>query len=119
MLDAWPGAAAGYPDILRGVKKVLVSLDEQLLERIDAAAQASGLSRSAWLAARSQEALGGPPPTKAEINRQVLAEIREILAEAPPIYGPHMPAWMEIRRMRDERAERVDRSAGPRSGSPA
>ena len=57
----------GYPDIPRDVK-VLISLDERLLGRIDREAARRGLSRSAFLAdlvSRELGAAGGPGATAA------------------------------------------------------
>lgn len=47
----------GYLDILKSMK-VLVSLDDRLLRRIDRAAKDRGLSRSAYLAELAQRDLG-------------------------------------------------------------
>jgi metal-responsive CopG/Arc/MetJ family transcriptional regulator len=54
------GGISGYPS---GMAKILVSIDDKLLRRIDRAAQASGLTRSAYLsriAARDVGAERGP-----------------------------------------------------------
>ncbi len=48
----------GYPDILVAVGKVLVSIDDKLLGRIDRAARAAGLTRSAYLARLAARELG-------------------------------------------------------------
>src|SRR5687768_14886878 len=64
----------GYLDILRSVK-VLVSLDDRLLRRIDRAAKERGLSRSAYLAELAERDLGlarGPgagKPARAALRR--------------------------------------------------
>lgn len=49
---------SGYPDILLVMSKVLVSIDDNLLARIDRAARSAGLSRSAYLAGLAQRDLG-------------------------------------------------------------
>ena len=54
------GGISGYPCAMA---KILVSIDDRLLGRIDRAAKASGLTRSAYLsriAAREVEAERGP-----------------------------------------------------------
>ena len=94
-------------------KKVLLSLDDELVERIDAAAAKAGQSRSAWLAEQAMTALGGPVPTRHERSAAAIREIQEILAAAPPIFGPHLPAAMEVRRMRDERTAKLMRLTDP------
>jgi hypothetical protein len=56
----------GYPDILLEVK-VLVSIDDRLLRRIDRAARQKGMTRSAYLAdlaARDIGLIRGPGATK-------------------------------------------------------
>lgn len=65
----------GYPDILNSVK-VLVSLDDRLLRRIDRAAKERGLSRSAYLAELAERDLGvarGPGA-----SRQAQAALRRL-----------------------------------------
>lgn len=94
-------------------KKVLLSLDEELLQRIDIAAAEAGKSRSGWLADQAVVALGGPMPSRHERSAAAIKEIREILAAAPPILGPHLPAAMEVRRMRDERTAKLMRLTDP------
>ena len=65
--------------------KVLVSLEDALLRRIDRVARARGLSRSAYLAELADRdvtrALG---PGKSAAARQALARVDELLASAPP-----------------------------------
>lgn len=47
-----------YPDILTIVAKILVSIDDRLLARVDKEAKARGLSRSAYLALLATQDLG-------------------------------------------------------------
>ncbi len=80
---AWTVRVAGseisrYP---AGMAKVLVSLDDQLLLRIDKAARSQGLSRSAYLsrlAAREVEAPHGPG--RAAATHHALKKIDELFA---------------------------------------
>lgn len=94
-------------------KKVLLSIDDELLERIDRAAAEAGTSRSAWLAEQARNGLGGRVPTRAERSAAAIEEIRRIMESAPRIYGPHLPAAMEVRRMRDERTAKLLRLTEP------
>ena len=48
----------GYPDILPAMRKILVSIDDRLLSRIDRSAKAAGLSRSAYLGRLAAHDLG-------------------------------------------------------------
>jgi predicted transcriptional regulator len=69
------------PDILRGVAKVLVSLNDALLRRVDRIAKSRGLSRSAYiaeLAERDASRLAGPGATPAA--RRSLARLDELFA---------------------------------------
>ncbi len=64
--------------------KVLVSLDDALLRRIDRIAKARGLSRSAYLAelaARDAARSEGPGATRAA--RRALARLDELFAASP------------------------------------
>ena len=74
----------GYPDILLLMSKVLVSLDEKLLARIDRAARSAGLSRSAYLARLAQRDLGESRGPGA--RRQARRAIRrlQVLFDAHP-----------------------------------
>src|SRR6266571_2314723 len=70
----------GYPDIPRDVK-VLISLDERLLGRIDPEAARRGLSRSALLAemaSRELGAAGGPGAT--EVSRAAIRRLDRLFA---------------------------------------
>lgn len=65
----------GYPDILRLMAKILVSVDERLLARIDRAARRSGLTRSAYLARLAARELGAErgPGTDTRARRGMAA----------------------------------------------
>ena len=91
--------------------KVLVSIDDALLREIDAAAKAAGKTRSAWLAEQAEVGIGGPRPTKAQRVDAALALIRDAYAAAPRTDAPIAPAALEIKRMHDERLDRLSRSA--------
>jgi hypothetical protein len=62
--------------------KVLVSLDNRLLERLDREAAARGLSRSALLAELAAKGLGEPmgPGARPEV-REALDRIRELFRD--------------------------------------
>jgi hypothetical protein len=69
----------GYPDILSAMAKILVSVDDKLLARIDKAARSLGLTRSAYLsrlAAREVEASHGPG--RAASARRAIRKIDEL-----------------------------------------
>ena len=79
--------------------KVLVSLDDALLRRIDRAAQARGLSRSAYLARlaeRDLARLSGPGVSPSV--RRALARLDELFAG-----GPAEDSTAAIRAERDAR----------------
>jgi metal-responsive CopG/Arc/MetJ family transcriptional regulator len=66
------------------VAKILVSMDERLLARIDRAARQAGLSRSAYLsrlAARELEAAGGPGTDRRA--RRGLAALDRVFSDHP------------------------------------
>jgi hypothetical protein len=64
--------------------KVLVSFDEMLLRRIDRAAKAGGLSRSAYLAQLAEsDAAQGVGPGKAPAARAALRELDQLFSAAP------------------------------------
>lgn len=50
-------------DILHGMAKVLISMPDDLLERIDREAQARGSNRSRFLQEAARRQLGWPSPT--------------------------------------------------------
>jgi hypothetical protein len=65
--------------------KVLVSLDDSLLRRIDRAASASGKSRSAYLAQLAEsEAARGSGPGKTPAARSALRKLDRLFTDAPP-----------------------------------
>ena len=65
--------------------KVLVSLDDRLLERLDKAASERRVSRSALIAELTAKGLGGPigPGAHPEV-RKAIREIQELFRDAPP-----------------------------------
>jgi len=80
--------------------KILVSLDETLLRRVDQVARARGLSRSAYLsglAAQDLELAHGPG--RHPVARAALEELDELFREAPP-----GEATTEVRQEREARA---------------
>ena len=95
---------AGYTDI--PMAKVLLSLDEQLLRRIDRAATERGLSRSAFIAGLAERELGtakGAGATPAA--RAALRRLDRLFARSP--HTEESTAAV--------RAERDARSAGKRT----
>jgi metal-responsive CopG/Arc/MetJ family transcriptional regulator len=61
--------------------KILISVDEKLLARIDRAARALGLSRSAYLARlAAREALAPNGPGRAPAARRAIRRIEELFA---------------------------------------
>ena len=83
--------------------KVLVSLDDRLVERLDHEARARGISRSAMIAELAIRGLGeslGPgarPESRAAVER-----IRSLFGRVEP----EMDSTRLLREMRDEQAER-------------
>jgi metal-responsive CopG/Arc/MetJ family transcriptional regulator len=64
--------------------KVLVSLDDALLRRIDRAARARGFSRSAYIAELASRDLSRElGPGKAASTRRALAQVDRLLAATP------------------------------------
>ena len=96
------------------MKKVLVSLDEELLREIDAAAKKAGVSRSAWLAAQAARGLNGRIRSEAERAEAARAEMHRIYLAAPRTDAPIIPTALELKRMHEERLDKLDR-AGRRS----
>jgi hypothetical protein len=87
-------------DILKAVAKILVSVDEKLLARLDRAARRLGLSRSAYLTRLVARDLGEESgPGRDPAVRKALAAIDRLFAENPT---PGDPAET-IRKMRDSR----------------
>ncbi|MGP6157924.1 MAG: hypothetical protein ACLPYS_10560 [Vulcanimicrobiaceae bacterium] len=78
--------------------KVLVSIDDGLLRRIDRAAKAKGLSRSAYLAQLAQQDLIAVSQRAATSRRSALARLDRLFEKAPP-----GDATAEIRAERDAR----------------
>lgn len=63
-------------------RRVLISIDEQLLARIDAAAERVGLSRSAFFAeSASRDLEGGAGPGAAPAARAALATLDTLLGK--------------------------------------
>jgi len=82
------------------VAKVLVSMDEELLARVDRAARALGLTRSAYLSRVAARYLGvarGPGRTPAA--RRAAAELERLFASNPVTGG----ATEAVRAERDAR----------------
>ncbi len=93
-----PFEISGYP--AKVMTKILVSMDDKLLGRVDRAARRLGLSRSAYLARLVERDLGteaGPGSDPAV--RRALANIDRLFAENPT---PGDPTEI-IRKMRDSR----------------
>lgn len=66
------------------MSKVLVSLEDSLLRRIDRAAQSSGLTRSAYLAQLAEADLArASGPGKTPAARIALAELDRLFAASP------------------------------------
>ena len=63
--------------------KVLVSLDDKLLRRVDRAARARGLSRSGYLAQLANEDIARAAAGKQPAVRRALARLDELLADSP------------------------------------
>lgn len=82
--------------------KVLVSIEESLLQRIDGAAKRLGLSRSAYLAQAAQKELDGEkgPGARPEA-REAIDAIRELVEKHGA--GPPEDSTDVIRQMRDSR----------------
>ena len=86
---------------LSPVAKILLSLDERLVRRIDAAARRLGLTRSAYLARVAQKELGEARGPGADPKvRKAIGEIRRMFSEdrASPTDWTRV-----IREMRDSR----------------
>lgn len=94
--------ALDISDILKGVTKILVSVDEKLLARLDRAAKRAGLSRSAYLARLVERDLDSElgPGADPEV-RQALADMQRMFRENPP--PPDFDWTKAIRKMRDSR----------------
>lgn len=87
-------------------RKILVSLDEELIEHLDAVAEEHGMSRSAY----TQELLTVfLPGYRAEERRRAFEDLERFVATLPPT--PKGPSAGDIvRKMRDEKTQRdIDR----------
>lgn len=74
----------GYPDILKCMSKILVSMDDKLLARVDRAARRLGLSRSAYLARLAARDTGAEHgPGRDPKVREALAALDRLFAENP------------------------------------
>ena len=79
--------------------KVLISLDDKLLRRVDRAARARGLSRSGYLAHLASEDLARTRgPGREPAARRALARLDELFASSPS--GDYTAA---VRAQRDAR----------------
>lgn len=66
------------------VRKILVSLDDQLLARIDRAARSAGLTRSAYLARLAARDLGQDRgPGASQQARRALARLQKLFDAQP------------------------------------
>ena len=82
--------------------KILVSMDEKLLGRVDRSARRLGLSRSAYLARLVERDLGTEAgPGRDPAVRRALGEIDRLVSESPPPTG--FDPTDSIRKMRDSR----------------
>ncbi len=89
-------------------KKVLLSLDDAQLARIDAAASAAGKTRSAWIGDLVDDALEPELDARLRRSREAIAAIRQIFLDADPGQEP-FDAVEEIRRGRAEHDAKLDR----------
>jgi metal-responsive CopG/Arc/MetJ family transcriptional regulator len=78
--------------------KVLISLDAALLKRIDRAAKAAGLSRSAYIAQLAQKDAETSGPGVSSSVRNALTRIDRLFKRVPP-----GDSTAEIRAERDSR----------------
>lgn len=87
-------------DILgRDMAKVLVSIDDALLRRVDRAAKALGVTRSAYLGQLAEEELArAAGPGTQPAARRALARLDALLSK-----GPAGDSTMAIRQERDAR----------------
>jgi hypothetical protein len=88
--------------------RVSISLDADLLEAIDDAARDSGRSRTAWLVWVARSRPYEPHAVRVESGIAAAAEMRRIYRAAPRRDVPFVPAAEEIRRMREERLDKLD-----------
>jgi len=79
--------------------KVLVSLNDALLRRVDRIAKARGLSRSAYLSALAERDIAGEAgPGSAPAVRRGLRRLDRLFAD-----GPHEDSTAAVRGERDAR----------------
>lgn len=90
------------------MKKVLLSIDEGLLRRVDRAANAAGVSRSAWIAQVAASGVERERLARARRSQRAIEEIRRIVHEADPTPRTRDAAG-EVRAARAERADKLDR----------
>lgn len=80
--------------------KVLLSIDDRLLAKVDRAARKLALTRSAYLSRLAARDLGlADGPGKRPESRRALAAIKKLVADNPTSGD----STLLIRRMRDER----------------
>lgn len=85
--------------------KVLISIDQTLLRKIDARVAQLGTSRSAFLADIARERVEGrPKKSEAELRAidERLERVREMVRRSTDT-SPHETTTQYLRRMRDER----------------
>ena len=81
-------------------RKILVSMDERLIARVDEAARVAGMSRSAFLSGIASDALGlEPGPGASDQAHRALEELDRLFGEAPR----GSDATEAIRAARDQR----------------
>jgi hypothetical protein len=110
-LRAASGGTLGWttvdiPDILGGMsrRKILVTLDDGLVRRLDRVARERGLSRSALLADLTERELGRRTPERQREIDDAVRAMRDLGAR----YGTgDEDAPTAVRRMRDERTARL------------
>lgn len=90
-------------------RKVLVSIDDGLVRRVDAAARRLGLSRSAFLSELAERAVG--PARRADEQRRIDEAFAQLQRLRRPAPLAHEPGAAAVRRLRDERGERLARVA--------
>jgi len=87
--------------------KVLVSIDEKLLARIDRTAKRQGLTRSAYIARLAERDIGARRGPVAD------PKVRRAMARLDALFAAHASEHFDsteiIRQMRDERTEHLGR----------
>jgi hypothetical protein len=82
--------------------KILVSMDDKLLGRVDRSARRLGLSRSAYLARLAERDMGtAAGPGRDPAVRRALADIDRLVKRNPPPSG--FDLTKSIRKIRDSR----------------